>query len=45
MTLAKLHFIAGRSQEGIAVLERLLQRNPKHAVALELLAQWKKDHE
>ena len=41
VTLAKIHFIAGRRQEAIAVLERLLQRNPKHAVALELLAQWK----
>jgi Tetratricopeptide repeat len=40
VTLAKIHFSAGRSQEGIAVLERLLQRNPTHAVALELLRQW-----
>ena len=41
MTLAKIHFSAGRSREGIAVLERLLQRNPTHPVALELLRQWK----
>jgi Tfp pilus assembly protein PilF/peroxiredoxin len=41
VTLAKIHFSAGRSQEGIAVLEQLLQRNPTHAVALELLRQWK----
>ncbi len=38
MTLAKIHFSAGRSREGIGVLERLLQRNPTHPVALELLA-------
>jgi len=41
VTLAKIHFNAGRSKEGIAVLEQLLQRNPKHAVAVELLRQWK----
>ena len=41
VTLAKIHFSAGRSKEGIAVLEQLLQRNPKHAVAVELLRQWK----
>ena len=41
MTLAKILFSAGRSAEGIAVLERLLQRNPKHAVAVELLRQMK----
>ncbi len=32
---------AGRSKEAITVLEQLLQKNPKHAVALELLRQWK----
>jgi len=42
VTLAKIHFSAGRSKEGIAALERLLQMNPKHAVALELLQQWKR---
>ena len=41
MTLAKIHFSAGRSKEGIAVLEQLLRRNPTHPVALELLRQWK----
>ena len=41
VTLAKIHFSAGRSREGVQVLERLLQRNPKHAAALELLSQWK----
>jgi Flp pilus assembly protein TadD len=41
VTLAKIHLSAGRSKEGIAVLEQLLQRNPTHAVALELLRQWK----
>ena len=39
--LAKIHLSAGRSKEGITVLEQLLQKNPKHAVALELLRQWK----
>jgi predicted Zn-dependent protease len=33
VTPAKIHFSAGRAKEGIAVLERLLQTNPKHAVA------------
>ena len=41
VTLAKIHFSAGRSKEGIAVLEQLLQTNPRHAVAVELLRQWK----
>jgi tetratricopeptide (TPR) repeat protein len=41
VTLAKIYFSLGRTKEGVAVLERLLQRNPKHAVALELLRQWK----
>jgi Flp pilus assembly protein TadD/peroxiredoxin len=41
VTLAKIHLSAGRSREGLAVLERLLQRNPTHPVALELVRQWK----
>jgi Tfp pilus assembly protein PilF len=41
VTLAKIHLSANRTREGIAVLERLLQRNPTHAVALELLRNWK----
>ena len=41
VTLAKIHFKNNRPREGIAVLERLLQRNPTHPVALELLRQWK----
>ena len=41
VTLAKIHFSAGRAQEGVAVLEQLLRRNPTHPVALELLRQWK----
>ena len=41
ITVAKIHFSAGRSKEGVAALERLLQRNPNNAVALELLRQWK----
>ena len=42
VTLAKIHFSAGRTKEGIAVLERLLQRNPKNEIALELLRQLKR---
>ena len=41
VTLAKIHLNAGRVKEGIAVLERLLQVNPNHTGALELLRQWK----
>ena len=42
ITLAKIHFSAGRTKEGIAALERLLQRNPKNEIALELLRQQKR---
>ena len=41
LTLAKIHFSAGRTKDGVSVLERLLQRNPTHPAALELLRQWK----
>jgi Flp pilus assembly protein TadD/peroxiredoxin len=41
VTLAKIYFSLGRSREGVAVLERLLQRHPTHAIALELLRQYK----
>jgi hypothetical protein len=41
VTLAKIHFNTDRPREGISVLERLLQRNPTHPVALELLKQAK----
>jgi predicted Zn-dependent protease len=41
VTLAKIHLSAGRSREGVSALERLLQRNPRHPVALELLREWK----
>ena len=37
LTLAKIHLSAQRRREAIAVLERLLQRNPTHPVALEIL--------
>ena len=33
VTLAKIHLSAGQTAEGLAVLERLLQRNPTHPVA------------
>ena len=36
VTLAKIHLAQGRRREALAVLERLLQRNPTHAEALEL---------
>jgi Tfp pilus assembly protein PilF len=42
VTLAKIHQSVGRQKEAVAVLERLLKLNPKNAVALELLGQWKK---
>jgi Tfp pilus assembly protein PilF/peroxiredoxin len=41
VTLAKIYLSAGKTAEGIRIIERLLQRNPTHAVALELLRQWK----
>ena len=41
ITLAKIHFTTDRRIEGIRALERLLQRNPTHSAALELLRQWK----
>ena len=36
VTLAKIYASAGRKTEAIAVLDRLLQRDPSHAGALEL---------
>jgi Tfp pilus assembly protein PilF len=39
ITLAKIHLNANRSREALAVLEKLLQRNPTQPVALELLRQ------
>jgi hypothetical protein len=39
--LAKIYLAAGREQEGLQVLERLLQRNPTHTLGLELLRQFK----
>jgi Tfp pilus assembly protein PilF len=41
VTLAKIHFSADRPKDAVALLERLLQRHPNHAVAIELLRQWK----
>jgi predicted Zn-dependent protease len=41
VTLAKIHLAVGRTPEGIGALERLLQRNPGHPVALELLREWR----
>jgi Tfp pilus assembly protein PilF/peroxiredoxin len=42
VTLAKIHLNAGRVAEGLSVLERLLQRNSTHPVALELVKQFKR---
>ena len=42
ITLAKIQQSVGRQKEAVAVLERLLRLNPKNAIALELLSQWKK---
>jgi cytochrome c-type biogenesis protein CcmH/NrfG len=39
--LARIHFSQSRDRDGLAVLERLLQRNPAHADGLELLRQFK----
>jgi predicted Zn-dependent protease len=37
VTLAKIYLSTGRRAEGIATLERLLQRAPNHLQALEIL--------
>jgi Tfp pilus assembly protein PilF len=39
LTLAKIYLTTGRRAEGVATLERLLQRNPKHPQAQEILKQ------
>ena len=41
VTLAKIYLATDRPREGLQVLERLLQRNPTHAVALEIVRQLK----
>jgi predicted Zn-dependent protease len=41
VTLAKIFLTTDRPKDAVVVLERLLQRNPNHAVALELLRQSK----
>ena len=41
ITLAKIHFNANRPAEGLAVLNRLLQYNPTHPVAVELVRQFR----
>jgi Tfp pilus assembly protein PilF/peroxiredoxin len=41
VTLARIHLAAGRTREGLAVLERLLQRNPTHPLALEMVRQFR----
>ena len=41
ITLAKIYLSTQRLPQGLAVLERLLQRNPTHPQARELLEQFK----
>jgi hypothetical protein len=36
ITLAKIYLTTHRRREGLQILERLLQRNPNHTLALEL---------
>jgi predicted Zn-dependent protease len=39
VTLARIYLRTGRRREAIHVLEKLLQRNPTHALGLEVLRQ------
>jgi predicted Zn-dependent protease len=39
VTLSRLYMQAGQRREAVQMLERLLQRNPKHPVALQILRQ------
>ena len=41
VTLAKVYLTTSRTREGLQVVEQLLQRNPSHAVALEIVRQFK----
>jgi len=41
ITLAKIYLATDRQREGLAVIERLLQRNPTHPLALEIARQVK----
>jgi len=41
VTVCRIYLKAGRRQEGVQILEQLLQRNPTHPVALQLLRQIK----
>ena len=37
VALSKIYLEAGRRQDGVQVLERLLQRNPTHPIGLQML--------
>ena len=37
VTLSRIYLEAGRRQDGVQVLERLLQRNPTHPLGLQML--------
>jgi predicted Zn-dependent protease len=39
LTLCKIYLGAGRGRDAVQVLERLLQKNPKNPVALDILRQ------
>ena len=39
ITLAKIYLTTNRRREGLAILERLLQRNPTHELAIALARQ------
>ena len=39
VTLSRIYLKAGRRQEGVQALERLLQRNPTHPLGLQMLRQ------
>ena len=41
VTLTKIYLEANRPREATQVLERLLQRNPKHPIGLQILQQLK----
>jgi predicted Zn-dependent protease len=41
VTLCRMYLKAGRRQEGVQILEQLLQRNPTHPAAVDLLRQIK----
>ena len=41
ITLARVYLAADRRNEGLAIVDRLLQRNPNHPLALEIARQFR----